>query len=95
MWLEGPPTFGDFATVPGDGVDGYAREVVERPASWFTQSPDGWTHAEAATLSTARVTAWRALVSDAGLKAGDWLLVLGTGGVSIYALQIARQWVRR
>ena len=36
------------------------------------------------------MTAWRALVSDAGLKAGDSLLVLGTGGVSIYALQIAK-----
>ena len=90
LWLEGPPTFGDFATVPGDGVDGYAREVVVRPASWFTRSPDRWTHSEAATLTTAGVTAWRALVSDAGLKAGDSLLVLGTGGVSIYALQIAK-----
>ena len=90
LWLDGPPTSGDFSTVPGDGVDGYAREVVVRPASWFTRAPDGWTHTEAATLTTAGVTAWRALVADAGLKAGDSLLVLGTGGVSIYALQIAK-----
>ena len=90
LWLDGPPPFGDFATVPGDGVDGYAREYVVRPASWFTHAPKGWSHAEAATLTTAGLTAWRALVSDAKLKAGDVVLALGTGGVSIFALQFAK-----
>lgn len=89
-WQDGPPRIGDFSMTPGDGVDGYAREVVVRPAAWFTRSPAGYTHAEAATLTTAGVTAWRALVSDHGLKAGDTVLVLGTGGVSVFALQIAR-----
>ncbi|MEO8484041.1 MAG: NAD(P)-dependent alcohol dehydrogenase [Acidobacteriota bacterium] len=88
-WLEGPPPFADFKTVPGDGVDGYARDVVVAAASAFTRAPKGWSHLEAATLTTAGVTAWRALVADAGLKAGDTILVLGTGGVSIVALQIA------
>jgi len=90
-WLDGPPTVGDFATVPGDGVDGYAREIVVRPASWFTRSPRGFTHPEAATLTTAGLTAWRALVVDGTLKAGDTVLVLGTGGVSIFALQFAKR----
>ena len=45
---------------------------------------------EAATLTTAGVTAWRALVVEGGLKAGDIVLVLGTGGVSIVALQLAK-----
>jgi len=90
LWLEGPPPFGDFATVPGDGVDGYARESVVRPATWFTHSPKGWSFTEAATLTTAGLTAWRALVSDAKLKAGDIVLALGTGGVSIFALQLAK-----
>jgi NADPH:quinone reductase-like Zn-dependent oxidoreductase len=90
LWLEGPPPFGDFATVPGDGVDGYAREYVVRPASWFTHAPKDWSHTEAATLTTAGLTAWRALVSDAKLKAGDVVLALGTGGVSIFALQFAK-----
>jgi NADPH:quinone reductase-like Zn-dependent oxidoreductase len=90
LWLDGPPPFGDFATVPGDGVDGYGREAVVRPASWFTRAPKGWTHAQAATLTTAGLTAWRALVSDASLKAGDVVLALGTGGVSIFALQLAK-----
>jgi NADPH:quinone reductase-like Zn-dependent oxidoreductase len=45
---------------------------------------------EAATLPCAAVTAWSALVTQGGLKAGDTLLVLGTGGVSLFALQFAR-----
>src|SRR3954469_5662170 len=89
-WQDGPATIGDFSSVPGDGVDGYAREAVVRPASWFTRAPKGYSHAEAATLTTAGLTAWRALVVDGGLKAGDIVLVLGTGGVSIFALQFAK-----
>lgn len=89
-WIDGPPPIADFTTTPGDGVDGYAREAVVRPATAFTRAPEGWSHEEAATITTAGLTAWRALVVDGGLKAGDDVLVLGTGGVSIYALQIAR-----
>jgi NADPH:quinone reductase-like Zn-dependent oxidoreductase len=89
-WLDGQPVEGDFSTVPGDGVDGYACEVVVRPASWFTHAPKGYSHAEASTLTTAGLTAWRALIGDGGLKAGDTVLVLGTGGVAIFALQIAK-----
>ena len=89
-WLDGSATIGTFATTPGDGIDGYARERVTTPSSWFTKAPEGWTHQEAATITTAGLTAWRTLVVDAGLKAGDTILVLGTGGVSIYALQIAK-----
>lgn len=89
-WHEGPARVGDFATVPGDGVDGYAREAVIAPATAFTRTPKGYDHAEAATITTAGLTAWRALVVDGGLKAGDRVLLLGTGGVSIWALQIAK-----
>jgi NADPH:quinone reductase-like Zn-dependent oxidoreductase len=90
LWLDGPAAFGDFATVPGDGVEGYAREWVVCPATWFTKAPIGFSHAEAATLTTAGLTAWRALVPDGRLKAGDVVLALGTGGVSIFALQLAK-----
>lgn len=90
LWQDGKARVGDFKTVPGDGVDGYARESVVRPASWFTRSPKGFSHAESATLTTAGLTAWRALVVDGRLKAGDTVLVLGTGGVSIFALQFAK-----
>ncbi|MEN3792573.1 NAD(P)-dependent alcohol dehydrogenase [Fulvimarina sp. MAC3] len=90
FWLEGPAPIGDFTTTPGDGVDGYAREAVTLPATAFTKAPEGWSHEEAATITTAGLTAWRALVVEGGLKAGDDVLILGTGGVSIWALQIAR-----
>jgi NADPH:quinone reductase-like Zn-dependent oxidoreductase len=89
-WLDGGPTEADFATTPGDGVDGYAREIVVRPAHWFTRAPRGYSHEEAATLTTAALTAWRALIVDDALKAGDTVLILGTGGVSIFALQFAK-----
>lgn len=91
FWLDGGPTLADFSTTPGDGVDGYAREVVVRPAQWFTHAPRGYTHEEAAALTTAGLTAWRALVVDYALKAGDTVLVQGTGGVSIFALQFAKR----
>ena len=89
-----PPTGGDlpilFAHVPGDGVDGFACEKVTRPASHFTRAPTGWSVAEAATVSCAGLTAWRALFVDGGLVPGRTVLVQGTGGVSIYALQLAK-----
>ncbi|MBA2780410.1 zinc-dependent alcohol dehydrogenase family protein [Billgrantia kenyensis] len=89
-WLDGPARVADFKATPGDGLDGYAREQVVRPATWFTHAPKGYSHAEAATLTTAGLTAWRALVVDGNLKAGDTVLTLGTGGVSIFALQFAK-----
>lgn len=89
-WLAGPARVSDFSGTPGDGIDGYAREAVVAKATSFTRAPKGWSHAQAATITTAGLTAWRALVVDGGLKAGDTVLTLGTGGVSIFAVQIAK-----
>jgi len=89
-WYAGDPVTDDFSATPGDGIDGYAREVVVAAETAFTHAPLGYSHAEAATLTTAGVTAWRALVVNGAVKAGDSVLVLGTGGVSIFALQIAK-----
>ena len=89
-WHAGDPVTDDFSATPGDGVDGYAREIVVAGETAFTHAPMGYSHAEAATLTTAGVTAWRALVVNGAVKAGDSVLVLGTGGVSIFALQIAK-----
>ena len=90
LWQNGEPTSSGFSSTPGDGLDGYAREKVVRPANWFTFAPNNYSHAEAATLTTAGLTAWRALVSDGNLKAGESVLTMGTGGVSIFALQFRR-----
>jgi NADPH:quinone reductase-like Zn-dependent oxidoreductase len=89
-WQDGKPTVGDFSRTPGDGLDGFAREHVVLPATAFTHAPRGYDAVEAATITTAGLTAWRALIVDGNLKAGDTVLLLGTGGVSIWALQIAK-----
>lgn len=89
-WQDGTPTIGDFSGTPGDGIDGFAQAVVVRPAAAFTHAPKGFDAVEAAAITTAGLTAWRALVVDGKLKAGDTVLLLGTGGVSIWALQIAK-----
>lgn len=89
-WITGKPLVEGFATVPGDGVDGYAREYVTASAQSFTLAPKGWNHVESSTLTTAALTAWRALMADDYLKPGDTVLVQGTGGVSIFALQFAK-----
>ncbi len=90
-WQDGDALSAGFARTPGDGIDGHAAEFVVRPSTWFTPVPDLWSLAEAATLPTAGVTVWRALVTEGELKAGQSVLILGTGGVSILALQLAKQ----
>ena len=89
-WLDGEAVEEGFGAVPGDGVDGYAREQVTARATSFTHAPKGYSHAEAATLTTAGLTAWRVLFADDALKPGDTVLVQGSGGVSIFALQFAK-----
>jgi NADPH:quinone reductase-like Zn-dependent oxidoreductase len=76
--------------IPGESIDGYASEYVCKPAHFFTKAPAGCTHVEAATLTCAGVTAWRALVTCGHVKPGDTVLVQGTGGVSLFALQFAK-----
>lgn len=89
-WLDGEPPQTAFTRVPGDGIDGYAREAITAPTHWFTHAPKGYSHAEAATLTCAGLTAWRALFVDYTVKPGDTVLVQGTGGVSIFALHFAK-----
>jgi NADPH:quinone reductase-like Zn-dependent oxidoreductase len=89
-WIDGAPPATAFTRVPGDGIDGYAREVVVTPQHWFTRVPTGYNAAEAATLTCAGLTAWRALFVDNAIKPGDTVLVQGSGGVSVFALQFAK-----
>lgn len=89
-WLDGEADFVGFATVPGDGVDGFARQYATVPASGLTRMPKGYSFEEGATLPCAGVTAWRALAVNGGLRPGDTVLVQGSGGVSVFALQLAK-----
>lgn len=89
-WPDGEPPATAFSRVPGDGMDGYARETVVVPASWFTAAPKGFSAAEAATLTCAGLTAWRALFVDNKVGPASTILIQGSGGVSIFALQFAK-----
>lgn len=89
-WLDGDMTPATRLDIPGETIDGYAREFVSLPAHFFTKAPAGCTHAETATLPCAGVTAWRGLVTCGKVKPGDTVLTLGTGGVSLFALQFAK-----
>lgn len=89
-WVDGPATPEKVAVARGDQADGYAAEYVAVNADSVTLAPEGMSDVEAATLPCAGLTAWRALFVEGQLKPGDTVLVEGTGGVSIFALQFAR-----
>jgi NADPH:quinone reductase-like Zn-dependent oxidoreductase len=89
-WQDGPPLTDDFAATPGDGIDGFAQEIVVRPAGWFTPAPRNLDCAEAACLTTAGVTAWRALMEQHDSLSGKTVLLIGSGGVSLFGLQLAK-----
>ncbi|HCN92207.1 MULTISPECIES: NAD(P)-dependent alcohol dehydrogenase [unclassified Hyphomonas] len=89
-WQAGEIEAAGFASVPGDGADGFGAELVAAPETSFTRMPEGYSYQEAATLPCAALTAWRALMVEAKVKPGDWVLTQGTGGVSIFALQFAK-----
>jgi NADPH:quinone reductase-like Zn-dependent oxidoreductase len=90
-WIDGPPTMEKLLGVPGDHVDGFASQTVTMSAGAFSSMPAHMSFAEAATLPCAALTAWRAVCEEATVGEGDWILVQGTGGVSVVALQIAQQ----
>jgi NADPH:quinone reductase-like Zn-dependent oxidoreductase len=89
-WLDGPiqPTTSKSAL--GDRIDGVFSTAHLFPESGLILAPAGYTHAEAATLPCAALTAWNALVEKGHLCAGQTVLIQGTGGVSIFALQFAK-----
>ena len=92
-WLEGPyrgKYLGSTLGTPGPGL---AADEVVLPASAVVPIPLGWSFEEAATLPIAALTAWSALVTEGGLRGGAQgrtVLTLGTGGVSLFALQFAK-----
>ena len=89
-WNDGAAPTTAFTRVPGDGIDGYACEAVVTPDHWFTHAPRGYSAAEAATLTCAGLTAWRALFEDGKTRPGSTVLIQGSGGVSVFALQFAK-----
>jgi len=88
-WIAGEPTRERLRTTLGGPLDGTLAEYRVLDASGVVKAPDNLSDEEVACLPCAAVTAWSALVTDGGATAGDTVLLLGTGGVSIFALQIA------
>ncbi|MGB8538872.1 MAG: NAD(P)-dependent alcohol dehydrogenase [Acidobacteriaceae bacterium] len=89
-WLEGPPTAESGLGALGGDVDGMLAEYVVLHQHGVVCIPEHLSFAEAATLPCAGVTAWNAVVNAAQVKPGDVVLIQGTGGVSIFALQFAK-----
>ncbi len=91
-WESGPPTELGGKSALGGGGNGMLAERVVLPEGGVVRVPDHLSFEEAATLPCAAVTAWNALFEGDGkrVKAGDTVLVQGTGGVSMFALQFAR-----
>ncbi len=74
----------------GGAIDGVLAEEVILPAHALIKIPDSLSYNEAATLPCAGLTAWNALMETGGLKPGQTVLTLGTGGVSLFVLQFAK-----
>lgn len=89
-WLSGAPRPELLGTALGGPIDGTLQEYMLLSEQGVIRVPEHLTDREVSTLPCAGLTAWRALVVEGGLKAGDTVLVQGTGGVSIFALQFAK-----
>jgi NADPH:quinone reductase-like Zn-dependent oxidoreductase len=89
-WISGEPNNDRFRSSLGCEQDGTMAEYLVVPAECVVSVPAHLSDVEAATLPTAAVTAWRALVTEGRMKAGETVLIQGTGGVSLFALQFAK-----
>jgi NADPH:quinone reductase-like Zn-dependent oxidoreductase len=89
-WLAGAFNASVFGADLGVTLDGWLSEQIIVPAQALVSLPDALSDAQAAALPAAGLTAWNALVEVAKVCAGERVLVLGTGGVSMLALQLAR-----
>jgi NADPH:quinone reductase-like Zn-dependent oxidoreductase len=89
-WEEGKASPAKTATTLGAGGTGVLSEELVIHEGGLAAVPPHLSYEEAATLTCAGVTAWNALFVEGGLTAGDTVLLLGTGGVSVWALQLAR-----
>jgi NADPH:quinone reductase-like Zn-dependent oxidoreductase len=89
LWTNGPLTDHARQGTLGGPLSGVFAERIVVPEASVIVAPEHLTDAEAATLPCAGVTAWRALVTDAGVGPGMSVLTLGTGGVSVFAVQLA------
>lgn len=89
-WVAGGFDMAEPSYQLGGPIDGMLAEYARLDEQAVVLAPRHLSDAEAATLPCAAVTAWHALVTEGALKPGETVLTLGTGGVSLFALQFAR-----
>jgi NADPH:quinone reductase-like Zn-dependent oxidoreductase len=89
-WVDGRMSVAQIRTALGGGGAGTFAEEIVLPETALIRSPSHLDDAQAATLTCAGVTAWHALFHTGPLYPGSTVLLLGTGGVSIWALQLAK-----
>jgi NADPH:quinone reductase-like Zn-dependent oxidoreductase len=89
-WIAGQLTRDKIKSAMGGAIDGMLAEYVVLDREGVVLLPDHLSYEEGASLPCAAVTAWQALVHRGKLMAGETILLLGTGGVSIFALQFAK-----
>lgn len=90
VWTDGPRAPEKVRSALGGSVNGVLAEYVAVDAEGLVHLPEGYTFEDGATLPCAAVTVWNALVPEGGLRPGQTVLAQGTGGVSIFALQLGR-----
>jgi len=89
-WIDGPPDDAKAATALGGALDGMLNEKVCLDAAGLVPIPGNLSFEEAASLPCAAVTAWHSLFDSGRLQPGQSVLIQGSGGVSVFALQFAK-----
>ena len=89
-WIAGEPDLTRITSTLGGPIDGVMQQYMVVNEEGLAKAPECLTDEETATLPCAALTAWSALVTEGDVKAGDTVLVQGTGGVSLFALQFAK-----
>ena len=89
-WIAGEPDLTKITSTLGGPLDGVMQEYVVVNEEGLAMAPEHLTDEEAATLPCAALTAWSALVTEGDVKPGDTVLLQGTGGVSLFALQFSK-----
>ncbi len=89
-WIEGPPRPEVKHPIPGEGIDGCCAQQIVVDAEHLVHSPSHLSDIETGTLACAGLTAWSAVVTNGRVARGQTVVIEGTGGVSLFAMQFAK-----
>lgn len=89
-WIDGPYSLSVFAADLGSSADGWLAQQIVLPAAALVRVPDAMSDLGAATVSVVAATVWHAMVAFGQVQPGELVLAQGTGGVSVFALHLAK-----